>query len=184
MVPANVPLIEHRFLSSLAAQRLSYCGKQAYEHDRDRFLTTLFAPADRREALFALIAFNIEIAKTREVVSEALLGQIRLQWWRDAIGEIYSGAPRRHEVIGPLAEAVDRWHLDRRSFDTLIDARAADPASVADAGHRGRAGVRGRTAARDRLGHDGPDARRAVSCTPAPGLLANRGGRGGRGRDG
>ena len=126
MVPANVPLIEHRFLSSSAAQRLSYCGTQAYEHDRDRFLTTLFAPADRREALFALIAFNIEIAKTREVVSEALLGQIRLQWWRDAIGEIYSGAPRRHEVIGPLAEAVDRWHLDRRSFDTLIDAREDD----------------------------------------------------------
>jgi len=126
MVPANVPFLEHRFLSSTAAERLSYCGHQAYEHDRDRFLTTLFSPADRREALFALIAFNIEIAKTREVVSEALLGQIRLQWWRDAIGEIYDGTPRRHEVIAPLAEAVERWQLDRRHFDTLIDAREDD----------------------------------------------------------
>ena len=59
------------------------------QHDRDRYLTTLFAPSDRRGALIALYSFNFEVAKTREVVREPLLGRIRLQWWRDAIDEIY-----------------------------------------------------------------------------------------------
>jgi hypothetical protein len=38
-------------------------------HDRDRFLTVLFAPLPHRAALLALYAFNYEIARTREVVS-------------------------------------------------------------------------------------------------------------------
>ncbi len=120
-------------MQSAAVRDLSYCGQQAHAHDHDRFLTALFAHHDRREALFALIAFNIEIAKTREVVTETLLGQIRLQWWRDAIGEIYDGTPRRHEVIGPLADAVDRFDLSRRHFDTLIDAREDDLTELAPA---------------------------------------------------
>ena len=96
-------------------------------HDRDRFLTALFAPVERREALFALYAFNFEVAKTREVVQQVLLGHIRLQWWREAIGEIYSGGPvRRHEVVDPLAEAIRRLALSRDWFDRLIAARAAD----------------------------------------------------------
>lgn len=118
-------------MPSAAVQNLSYCGQQAYTHDHDRFLTALFAPSDRREALFSLIAFNIEIAKTREVVSEALLGQIRLQWWRDAIAEIFDGSPRRHEVISPLVDAVGRFGLTRSHFDTLIDAREDDLTELA-----------------------------------------------------
>lgn len=79
-------------------QDLSYCGRQVRRYDHDRFLTSLFAPAARREGLLALYAFNVEIAKTAEVVSEAMLGQIRLQWWREAIEALYAGAPPEHEV--------------------------------------------------------------------------------------
>jgi NADH dehydrogenase [ubiquinone] 1 alpha subcomplex assembly factor 6 len=96
-------------------------------HDRDRYLTTLFAPADRRFALIALYAFNFEAAKTREVVREPLLGRIRLQWWREALDEIYRGAtPRRHEVATPLAAAIRAHDLTRYHFDRLIDARERD----------------------------------------------------------
>jgi NADH dehydrogenase [ubiquinone] 1 alpha subcomplex assembly factor 6 len=96
-------------------------------HDRDRYLTTLFAPADRRFALIALYAFNFEVAKTREVVREPLLGRIRLQWWREALDEIYRGAtPRRHEVATPLAVAIRAHDLTRYHFDRLIDARESD----------------------------------------------------------
>jgi len=105
---------------------LSYCGQEVRKYDKDRFLTALFAPADRREALFALYAFNLEIAKTREVVTEPVLGQIRLQWWNDAIGEAYDGAPRRHEVLLPLAGAIREFCLTRGHFEKLIDAREAD----------------------------------------------------------
>jgi len=105
---------------------LSYCGREVRKYDNDRFLAALFAPPDRREALWALAAFNVEIAKTREVVSDATLGRIRLQWWRDAVGEIYDGRPRRHEVLDALAEAVPRHGLPRDAFEALIDARERD----------------------------------------------------------
>jgi NADH dehydrogenase [ubiquinone] 1 alpha subcomplex assembly factor 6 len=96
-------------------------------HDRDRYLTTLFAPADRRGALIALYAFNFEVAKTREIVREPLLGRIRLQWWREAIDEIYRGAtPRHHEVVEALAAAIRAHDLTRYHFDRLIDARESD----------------------------------------------------------
>ncbi|HEY0836196.1 MAG TPA: squalene/phytoene synthase family protein, partial [Azospirillum sp.] len=106
---------------------LSYCGQQVRKYDNDRFLTCLFAPADRRDHLFALYAFNLEVAKTREVVSEPLLGQMRLQWWRDSIGAVYGeGALPQHEVVRPVAAAVEAHGLTRGHFDTLIDAREAD----------------------------------------------------------
>ena len=94
--------------------------------DHDRYLTCLFSPAGPRAALFALYAFNLEVAKTAEVVSERMLGQIRLQWWRDAIAGIYEGQPRAHEVVDALAAAIARHDLSRVHFERLIDAREAD----------------------------------------------------------
>ena len=63
-------------------------------HDRDRYQTALFAPADRREAIFALYAFNYEIARVREIVTQPMLGQIRLQWWREIVAQ-----PGYHEFL-------------------------------------------------------------------------------------
>ena len=105
---------------------LSYCGQEVRRHDNDRFLTALFAPAELREDLFALYAFNTEIARTREVVTEPMLGQIRLQWWRESVEGIYEGQPRRHEVVTALATAVERGGLSRPLLERLVDAREAD----------------------------------------------------------
>ena len=105
---------------------LSYCGIEVRRHDRERFLAALFTPADLREAVFALLAFNLEIAKTRDVVSEPMLGQIRLQWWREALDGAFAGRPRAHQVVEPLARAIADHALPRAPFDTLIDAREQD----------------------------------------------------------
>ena len=110
----------------MAASGLSLCAAELRRGDRDRFLTALFAPADRREALFALYAFNLELARVRDSVSQPMLGLIRLQWWRDGLDAIYRGAPPRHAVAAGLAEAVARHGLSRRHFDRLIDARETD----------------------------------------------------------
>lgn len=106
---------------------LSACGEILRQHDRERFLTTLFAPQNRREALFSLYAFNHEIAKTRELVTETTMGLIRLTWWREAIEEIYAGKPpRAHEVVGPLAQAIRDYNLPQEKFEKLIYAREFD----------------------------------------------------------
>jgi len=106
--------------------QLSYCADQNRRGDNDRYLTALHAPAARREALFALYAFNIEVAKTRETVSEPMIGQIRLQWWREAIDEAYAGKVRDHAVLRPLAVLIEQHALSRRHFEALIDAREFD----------------------------------------------------------
>lgn len=110
----------------MASPALSACAEAVRKHDNDRFLSALFAPATVREDLFALYAFNHEVAKTREVVTEPTLGQIRLQWWRESIEGAFEGRPRRHEVVEPLATAILRHALDREQFDLLIDGREAD----------------------------------------------------------
>ncbi len=106
---------------------LSAVGALAREADYDRYLSALFAPAGSREALFALIAFNHEIARIPEAVSEPMLGRIRLQWWREVVDAAYAGEPaRRHEVAVPLTDAIRAWNLDRAPLDALLDAREGD----------------------------------------------------------
>jgi phytoene synthase len=104
----------------------SYCAELVWQQDADRYLTALFAPPEHRQDLFAIYAFNAEVARGRESVSEPMLGQIRLQWWRDAIAEIYDGEPRRHQVVEPLASAIHGYGLPRALFDQLLDARELD----------------------------------------------------------
>lgn len=109
------------------SQNLSPLARLVRQHDHDRFLTALFAPEARREDLLALYAFNYEIAKTREVVSEPVLGQIRLQWWRETVDAIYTGgAVRPHETAAPLAAAIRGRGLSRAHVDALIAARDFD----------------------------------------------------------
>ena len=87
----------------------------------------LFAPAARREALFALYAFNYEIARVRETVTQPVLGQIRLQWWRENIAAAFEGGVTRHQpVVEALAATIRRLSLTREHFDRLIDAREGD----------------------------------------------------------
>ena len=106
---------------------LSAVGALAREADYDRYLSALFAPAGGREALFALIAFNQEIARIPEAVSEPMLGRIRLQWWREVVEAAYAGEPaRRHEVAVPLTDAIRAYSLERAPLDALLDAREGD----------------------------------------------------------
>lgn len=105
----------------------SYVAETTRRHDPERYVAALFAPSAVREDLFALYAFNFEVAKTRETVSEPILGRIRLQWWRDVVAKIYARAPPpAHEVARPLAEIIQRHDLTRALIDGLLDARERD----------------------------------------------------------
>lgn len=104
----------------------SFCAEEVRRGDGERYLTALFAPAARREDLFALYAFNLAIAKTRELVNEPLIGEMRLQWWRDALAAIHAGHPPAHPVATALGDAIARHGLARTRFEALIDARAFD----------------------------------------------------------
>ncbi len=115
----------------------SYCAQVLRRQDPDRYLTALFAPRDRREDLFALYAFNLELARSRESVREPIMGRMRLQWWRDGLAELRAGRIRSHQVLRPLAGAIARHRLSAALLDRLIDARERDmepdpPADLAE----------------------------------------------------
>ncbi len=119
---------------SQATKGLSPLAALVRRHDLDRFQTALFAPAERREALFALYAFNYEIARVRETVTEPMLGHIRLQWWREVVDAGFAGAPpRQHEVAVPLAAVIRDVAPTREHFDRMIDTRERDLANEAPA---------------------------------------------------
>lgn len=104
----------------------SYCADLVRKYDPDRYILAMLAPVPRRAALLAVYAFNVEIVRIRESVSESMLGAIRLQWWRDAIAALYAGGGPGHAVIRPLGAAVERHGLSQDLFLRLIDGRGAD----------------------------------------------------------
>jgi phytoene synthase len=97
-------------------------------HDPDRFLTALFAPPEKRDALLTLYAFNHELARAREVTSEPHMALIRLQWWR----EVVEGTRRRHEVATPLSDAIDKGFLLVSDLLPIMEAREIEADTYID----------------------------------------------------
>jgi len=104
----------------------AHCESLVRAADKDRFLATLFAPAEHRGALHALYAFNVEVARVREVAREPLAGEIRLQWWRDALDGAGQGDVESNPVAAALLATIARYRLPRESLQALLDARRFD----------------------------------------------------------
>ncbi|WP_457094088.1 phytoene/squalene synthase family protein [Microvirga sp. P5_D2] len=109
-----------------AQSNFAHCEALVREADPDRYWASLFAPEDKRGYLHALYAFNYEIARVRESVREPMLGEIRLQWWRDALQGEARGDVRANPVAAALDETIVKFRLPRQSFVDLIDARMFD----------------------------------------------------------
>ena len=107
-------------------QAFAHCEALVRAADRDRFLATLFAPRERRGALFALYAFNVEIARVREVVRDPVAGEIRLQWWNDVLAGAGRGEIEAHPVASALRASVARYGLPPERLQTTISARRFD----------------------------------------------------------
>src|ERR1043166_5664209 len=119
----------------MASRRLpTPCEAAVRRHDPDRYFATLFAPAALRPHLFALYAFNYEIARVGEAVREPMMGEIRLQWWREPVESARDGGPREHEVARALAQMFASAVLPLELFDAMIEARRndLDPSPFAD----------------------------------------------------
>jgi len=108
------------------------CAQIVEKGDPLRFRTVMAAPVAARAVLFPLYAFNVEVSRAPWVTQEAMIAEMRLQWWRDALEEIAEGKPvRKHEVTTPLADilspvqarrldesvAVRRWDIYRDGFE-------------------------------------------------------------------
>jgi 15-cis-phytoene synthase len=103
----------------------AYCEGLLRREDRDRWLASLFVPPELRRHIHALYAFSLEIARVREIVSEPLLGEMRFQWWRDALEGTHAGEAKANPVAAALLDTIARFDLPEAPLLELISARAA-----------------------------------------------------------
>src|SRR6476619_8368832 len=108
------------------ADASAHCEELVREADKDRFLATLFAPAAQRPALFALYAFNSEIARVRDVAREPMPGEIRLQWWREVIEGERAEEGKANPVATALLDTMEHNQLPVQILFDLIDAHSFD----------------------------------------------------------
>jgi phytoene synthase len=89
--------------------------------DENRWLATRYAPEAGRELLVALYLLHQELQRALRT-SEPMLGKIRIQWWRETIGQIAGAGPvRRHDLAEELARvAKDRADL-MAPLNELVD---------------------------------------------------------------
>jgi phytoene synthase len=104
----------------------AYCAELVRTADRDRFIASLFAPAERRGALHALYAFAAELARVREAAHTALPGEIRLQWWTEVVNRERDSEANANPVAAALLTTMERYHLRRDVMLDLIEARRFD----------------------------------------------------------
>ena len=94
--------------------------------DPDRYFSALFAPAPARRHLLTLYALNHEIARVAETVRQPMMGEIRLEWWRETLESARNGRPRDHALARALAELFAASMLPNDLFDAILNARAFD----------------------------------------------------------
>jgi phytoene synthase len=103
-----------------------FCAELVRTHDFVRYAATLFVPAALRRGLLALYAFNVEISRVRDQVSQPLPGEIRLQWWSDMLAGAGHGDVEGNPVAAELLLAIRNWDLPVERLSRLIDEHQFD----------------------------------------------------------
>lgn len=103
-----------------------YCADLVRGGDFERYAATLFVAPELRRSLLALYAFNLEIARVREQISQSLAGEIRLQWWSDLLAGMAHGEAAANPVAAELVQAVETHALPHELLGQMIDAHRVD----------------------------------------------------------
>jgi phytoene synthase len=112
--------------TTLTTDNAAYCEELVRAHDFARYAAALFLPAPCRRPVLALYAFNVELSRIRDHISQPLPGEIRLQWWRDLVEGEARGSAEANPVAAELLSAMTRYQLPRADLSRLVDARVFD----------------------------------------------------------
>src|SRR5450631_4918618 len=103
-----------------------FCADLVRTHDFARYASTLFTPAAQRRALLAIYAFNVEISRVRDQVSQPLPGEIRMQWWTDMLAGAGHGGVEGNPVAAELLLAIRDHQLPVERLSRLIEEHQFD----------------------------------------------------------
>jgi phytoene synthase len=109
-----------------AARPDEFCARLVRTYDFARYAATLFVPGGLRRGLLALYAFNVEISRIRDQVTQPLPGEIRLQWWSDMLAGTAHGGVEGNPVAAELLLAIRTWDLPVERLSRLIEEHQFD----------------------------------------------------------
>ena len=92
----------------------------------DRYLAALLSPRSARPGLMAVAAFLGEVGRIPAAVSEPAMGDIRLQWWWEALTATPPGAATGSPVADAMQQTMQQHALPGSSVLSLIEAYACE----------------------------------------------------------
>ena len=92
----------------------AFCADLVRAHDFPRYASTLFLPGVHRRPMLAIYAFNVEISRVRDHISQPLPGEMRLQWWTDMLAGAGHGGIEGNPVAAELLLVVRDYRLPVR----------------------------------------------------------------------
>src|SRR5262245_1468014 len=98
----------------------AFCADLVRSQDFPRYASTLFLPGVHRRPMLAIYAFNAEISRVRDQVSQPLPGQMRLQWWTDVLAGREHGGIEGNPVASELLWTIGTWRLPVERLAQLI----------------------------------------------------------------
>ncbi|KWV57401.1 phytoene synthase [Bradyrhizobium macuxiense] len=104
----------------------AFCADLVRTHDFVRYASTLFVSGPERRALLAIYAFNVEISRVHEHVSQPLPGEMRLQWWTDMLAGSEHGGVEGNPVASELLQAIRKHRLPVSSLSRLVEEHQFD----------------------------------------------------------
>ena len=113
-------------MTATSKESAAFCADLVRSHDFVRYASTLFLPAVQRRALLSIYAFNVEISRVRDQVSQPLPGEMRLQWWTDALEGAGHGGVEGNPVAAELLHTIGEYRLPIQPLSRLIEEHQFD----------------------------------------------------------
>jgi len=113
-------------MSAGVGDAAAFCADLVRRHDFTRYASTLFVPVEQRRPLLALYAFNAEITRVREQVTQPLPGEVRLQWWTDMLAGAGHGGVEGNPVASELLLVIRNYRLPVDRLSRLVEEHQFD----------------------------------------------------------
>ena len=112
--------------NTIKSESLTPILKCARLYAPDYYLSALLAPSKTRNDLITLAAFIGDVQRIVSTLSDPMIAEIRLQWWRDQLQGIHSGGMSGNPIADALSKTIVNHDLDPGKFIDFLDAKTTE----------------------------------------------------------
>ena len=108
------------------AQTSAQVSAALQSDDRERYLASLFVPVDKRGPCRRCTRLPRRSQQSVTRVTQPMPGEVRLQWWHDALRGADHGEVERNPVAAALLGTIAQFALPPAPLQRLLSARRFD----------------------------------------------------------